>query len=220
MSISELKRQALGHLKGKWGKSLLTVAIYMCITIILSEATSALPYWFNFVEFCVLVFFNLGLISFFLHVIDGAPDVYDLFGQSKILLKGIIVSIVQNLGLNAMSFVMLFYPLIKSSKSDALILGFAALLLILFIVGTIISFVYLLSSFILVEHPELSIAEVLKKSKKMMKGQVIKYILLFCSFIGWLIACIFTFGIGFLWLIPYVQVTLLTFYISLKKKKG
>ena len=38
---------------------------------------------------------------------------------------------------------------------------------------------------------------------------------LFClqlSFIGWAILAVFTLGIGYLWLIPYVQIAIIAFY--------
>ena len=38
---------------------------------------------------------------------------------------------------------------------------------------------------------------------------------LFClqiSFIGWSILCVFTFGIGMLWLTPYIQLAIISFY--------
>ena len=32
------------------------------------------------------------------------------------------------------------------------------------------------------------------------------------SFVGWMILCVFTFGIGFIWLIPYMKTTTTAFY--------
>ncbi|MBP1722034.1 MAG: hypothetical protein H6Q45_646, partial [Deltaproteobacteria bacterium] len=32
------------------------------------------------------------------------------------------------------------------------------------------------------------------------------------SFLGWAVCCIFTFGIGFLWLIPYINLSMVHFY--------
>jgi uncharacterized membrane protein len=36
------------------------------------------------------------------------------------------------------------------------------------------------------------------------------------SFIGWALLCILSLGIGFLWLIPYVNVSLAKFYQDIK----
>ena len=50
----------------------------------------------------------------------------------------------------------------------------------------------------------------------MMYGYKWNYFLLALIFIGWGILSIFTLGIGLLWLIPYIQVTMAKFYDELK----
>jgi uncharacterized membrane protein len=45
-----------------------------------------------------------------------------------------------------------------------------------------------------------------------MKGYKWKFFLLNLSFIGWAFIAIFTLGIGFLWLSPYVATAQATFY--------
>jgi uncharacterized membrane protein len=40
--------------------------------------------------------------------------------------------------------------------------------------------------------------------------------LLSLSFIGWALLCILTLGIGFLWLIPYINVSVAKFYQDIK----
>ena len=61
--------------------------------------------------------------------------------------------------------------------------------------------------------------ESVEESKKMMKGNRGKYVLLQLSFIGWMILSIFTLYIGLLWLTPYMQVAMVCFYESLKDNK-
>jgi uncharacterized membrane protein len=45
-----------------------------------------------------------------------------------------------------------------------------------------------------------------------MKGNKMQLFLLWLSFLGWVLCCIFTFGVGFLWLIPYMTVSMVNFY--------
>ena len=45
-----------------------------------------------------------------------------------------------------------------------------------------------------------------------MRGHKFDYFALQLSFIGWAILACLTFGIGFLWLIPYIQLTSIEFY--------
>ena len=72
--------------------------------------------------------------------------------------------------------------------------------------------------FILNDEPKLSVSKILSKSFDMMEDYVIDYFLLILSFIGWFILGIFTLGILYIWLIPYVTVTCAIFYEKIKKE--
>jgi uncharacterized membrane protein len=58
--------------------------------------------------------------------------------------------------------------------------------------------------------------EAIDKSKKMMDGYKWKYFCLGLRFLGWALLCILTLGIGFLWLMPYMQVSMAKFYDDVK----
>jgi uncharacterized membrane protein len=49
-----------------------------------------------------------------------------------------------------------------------------------------------------------------------MDGNKWKYFCLCCRFIGWALLCILTLGIGFLWLFPYIYVSMAKFYDDVK----
>ena len=84
---------------------------------------------------------------------------------------------------------------------------------LLFIIpGIIMSFSYAMTDYILAEHPEISASEALSWSKEMMEGNRFRLFCLQLSFIGWDILCLFTFGIGNLWLTPYKQAAIAAFY--------
>ena len=53
-----------------------------------------------------------------------------------------------------------------------------------------------------------------------MKGNRWKIILLELSFIGWAILSVFSLGIGYLWLLPYMQVAMVCFYDRLAQPKA
>lgn len=71
--------------------------------------------------------------------------------------------------------------------------------------------------FILYDNNDMHIVEIFKKSTDMIEGHKNDYILLVLSFFGWFILGIFTFGILYLWLVPYMLVTLANFYDKIKK---
>ena len=84
--------------------------------------------------------------------------------------------------------------------------------LLLVIPGIVASYSYAMTGYILAEHPELTAGEAIKRSKEMMSGNRWRLFCLNISFIGWDILCLFTLGIGSLWLNPYKQAATAVFY--------
>ncbi len=84
---------------------------------------------------------------------------------------------------------------------------------LLFIVpGIIAAISYSQVFFIISEDKDIGPMDALKKSREMMDGYKMKYFLMSLTFFGWGILCLFTLGIGFLWLGPYAQVSYANFY--------
>jgi uncharacterized membrane protein len=102
------------------------------------------------------------------------------------------------------------FKIIGASLLQGLFLFLWSLLLI--IPGIIKSLSYSQTFFLLRDHSEYTMFEAITESRKMMNGYKWKYFLLGLSFIGWGILCLFTLGIGFLWLVPYVSTAMATFY--------
>ncbi len=92
--------------------------------------------------------------------------------------------------------------------------------LLLIIPGIIKFFSYAMTIYIAKDHPELGANECIDRSIEMMRGHKTQLFLMFLGFFGLAILCVFTLGIAFLWLIPYIQVCLATFYENLKLEEG
>jgi uncharacterized membrane protein len=88
-------------------------------------------------------------------------------------------------------------------------------LIALAIPSIIASIRYSLTYFIMADNPELTAAEAIKKSSAMMAGNKWKYVCLNCRFIGWMLLCVLTLGVGFLWLTPYLVTSQAHFYEDL-----
>ncbi len=111
-----------------------------------------------------------------------------------------------------------FKNFVNSMVTYLLSLLYILLWTLLFIIpGIIAAFSYSMIFYILADEPELTPSETLKKSKEMMDGYKMDFFLLNLSFIGWAILCLFTFGIGFLWLFPYMQITNAKFYEEVRR---
>ena len=88
--------------------------------------------------------------------------------------------------------------------------------LLLIVPGIIKAYSYSMTPYILVDNPELSVREAIRKSQQMMVGQKFNLFYLQLSFIGWFFLACFTGGIGFLWLVPYYQTAQAAFYQNLR----
>ncbi|HAY89286.1 MAG TPA: hypothetical protein DCY51_07585 [Bacteroidetes bacterium] len=90
--------------------------------------------------------------------------------------------------------------------------------LLLIVPGIIKALAYSQAIFILADEPETKGMDALRKSEAMMKGNKTKYFLMGLLFLLLGIACIFTLGIGFLFLAPVIQVSLAKFYDEVRRK--
>lgn len=89
-------------------------------------------------------------------------------------------------------------------------------MLLLIIPGYIKGIAYSQAMYILAENPEISGTEAIGKSQVLMRGHKMEYFVLQLSFIGWHLLAILTFGLLYIWLIPYMSATNANFYQSIK----
>lgn len=89
--------------------------------------------------------------------------------------------------------------------------------ILLIIPGIIKALGWSLTPFLLYDEPDLSIWQTMKKSQTMMNGYKGKLFLLILSFIGWAILAVFTFGILYIWLYPYMMMSFTLFYDEIRR---
>ena len=110
-----------------------------------------------------------------------------------------------------------FNNFMTSLVAYLLMLLFIILWMILLIIpGIIAAISYSLTFYIIADDETIGAMAAIDKSKMMMDGYKWKYFCLMLRFLGWALLCILTLGIGFLWLIPYIQVTVAKFYDDVK----
>lgn len=80
----------------------------------------------------------------------------------------------------------------------------------------VIALMYSQINLIILDNPELDIIDTMRRSRTMMDGHKWRFFVLELSFLGWIIAGLFTLGIGYLWLTPYIYTTEAAFYCDLK----
>lgn len=111
---------------------------------------------------------------------------------------------------------------LSSSSITSGFLTFLSFILIIVgsIWGTFKAYYYLLAQIVAFDNPNLTSSECVSKSKELMTNNRLKLFYLQFSFIGWAILTALTFGIGVLWLGPYMELATIAFYDSISGKES
>lgn len=89
-------------------------------------------------------------------------------------------------------------------------------MLILWGISIYASLTFSMFLFILVEDREKGLIQALKESRDMMIGNRMRFLGLSLSFLGWICLGMMSFGIGMLWITPYMTCTTIYFYLDLQ----
>ncbi|MCM2980360.1 DUF975 family protein [Niallia circulans] len=205
------KREAREYLKGEWGKAVGLTFLYFILSAgvnlsIEIYASGGFMNWIyqdyapqqatilNTIISLLLIPLSISIVWFYLDIVrektTEISQVFTIYTDVKTMLKLIGTSIMIGI------FTFLWS-------------------LLLLIPGIIKALAYSQTFMLLKDHPEYSVFEAITESRRRMKGYKGKYFLLNLSFIGWGILCLFTLGIGFLWLAPYIYTSNATFYQNL-----
>lgn len=228
MSAKEHRAAARAALSGRWG---LAIAAGLVATAIMGGMSFSFSFPANFENESFYESFNYLSTEEIIAVIAIMVSVFAVIFLIAYVwgsLYGMFSSIIQagycsfNLKLvddEDPAFRNLFS---QFRKSKAIIIAYLLRFLfesigyMLFIVpGIIISYNYALVPFILADNPCVSGKEALKMSREMMYGNRWRLFCLQFSFIGWILLTILSLGIGSIWLTPYQNAALASFYREL-----
>jgi uncharacterized membrane protein len=73
-----------------------------------------------------------------------------------------------------------------------------------------------MTAYIAEDNPELGPKECIDQSQAMMQGHKMELFILDLSYIGWILLGFVSFGIGFLWISPWMEMAHIRFYEELK----
>ena len=204
----DYKNEALKALSGSWPHSLVATIIYLAILSFL-----AMPSYM----------ISLG-ITFPSYISEGSGIIFILIVYPMALGFTNSFRLLYETGDNRLTrnaFSLGFDNWLHNVLGMLLTSVFIVLWSLLFLIpGIIKCFSYAMTPYILIEHPEMSVNKAIDESIYLMDGHKFDYFYLGLSFIGWIILSIMSFGIGFIWLIPYMQTTMAAFYADLKKEKN
>ena len=196
---AELKKYAKSRLRGKWGLAIGSTIIILLIQFTfnfisrLAEDKIALFIFITLVLMVISTVMSIGMCRFSLNYAyeDKNPELKDIFSGFSVILKAIGLSIMVGI-IVIVGTVLLIVP------------------------GIIFSFMFSQCYYILADDNSKSMIQCLKESAAMMKGYKFEYFILSLSFLGWIILSMIPLGIGLLWVIPYMNVTIASFYLKVK----
>ena len=206
MNFKDLKTKAKESLKGHYGEAIKILLINMVIAAICGgivggilgvtgvkeEIMATVLDVVSIIYTCLVGF---GLVSFFLKISRNEEVTWkELFSKTNMFVPYLVITLLVGI------FVFLWS-------------------LLLIIPGIIAALGYSQVYLVKLDNPEMGDFDAIKKSKELMRGHKWEFFLLNLSFIGWIILGAFTFGILYLWLIPYMEVTMCNFYNELVAKK-
>ncbi|MFJ8526584.1 DUF975 family protein [Bacillus sp. NPDC094106] len=242
--ISDLKRAALSSLKGRWGLGVGTTFLHYVIPAV----------GMYFIGILLTLLFGLSFDMIRESSVDYSitgelqtGTISAFFVDSSLYIFLAILCIIYIAAQSVMSYGYYNFTLclaknesttignlfegfkknnlFRSMKLGILQTIFIILWSLLFIIPGIIKFFsYSMAYFILLENPEYTASEAIKKSKEMMKGHKLDLFILWLSFIGWFILGsfigLFTLSIPYLWISPYYNTTVSHFYLTLANREN
>jgi len=187
-SNSELKFMARQQLKGNWGMPILVCLLFSVIIML----PNMIPLVGSIGALIITGPMMLGQVRYFIGLRRGFnPPLGVIFDGFKLFSSALVLNLL-----------MVLFILLWS--------------LLLIIPGIIAALKFSQAFYIMNDNPGIKPMDALRQSKEMMYGYKGRLFMLYLSFIGWALLCVLTFGIGFLWLIPYIQLSAANFYEELR----
>lgn len=226
---TELKASAKAQLLGNYGK-MISAFLLMDLSCglllylagdLLSAPTlvnQVLYYVIELLIYLLLGVFMLGQTRLYMNFVTGRPAALgDLFSgfrsHSEVGIKIMLCYIGILLGC-LIPFFILFavYFTVKSVYLMPLVS--------IFLIGGVIAACVLLLSlsqcyFIALDFPDYQFRQICAMSRRVMKGQRARLFYLYISFVPLMLLSVLSFGLGLLWIYPYMQCTLTNFYFDL-----
>ena len=232
-STKEIKLQAKKALQGHIGTVVLGIlAVYglnMLGTVLstnLFSGTSVLD-WILSEVFMLVVSLIVGIISaglgyMLLNISRGKEfslgDLGYFFRNQpdRVIIAGFVLAVIQLV--TAIPYYYASFTIDPGVTIDSQI-QWLSMTLGLLAVSTLLNFLislpFAMTYYCLADDTELGGIQALKESARMMKGNLWRYVKLNLSFVPLLLLSVFTFYIALFWIIPYMEMSMATFYRDL-----
>lgn len=243
---AQLKNNAKTIMAGKYYATIMALIFYNMLTLFLTNFSSSfsnqivatlkrllglsqttsfmvvLSYFVIFLFTALCSIFKIGICLFFLNIACGQyfgsfdlfNGFYEHFGRSYKLC--LVMT-----GLSTLCFAPVDAALYLYRNGGITVTALELLVVLQLILAAVyIPLSMMLSQvyYITLDYPDLSVPEILKLSCKIMNGKKMEFFKLQLSFLPLFLLTIPTFGLGALWLTPYLNMTNTLFYLDLMKQ--
>lgn len=106
----------------------------------------------------------------------------------------------------------IYFYYTKLSSFSVLIFVLSVLVSVIFCLLVTLNFNF--AAYFLLDYPEMKVAVAYKESRRLMKKNKVRFFYLLCSFLGWGFLILCSFGIATLWISPYMNQTMVVFYLD------
>lgn len=192
MNRAELKSMAKQQIRGKIGILFVISLVIALISGLAGFVLSFIPFGSLAATIIITPAFTLSLVRVYMLVVKGEhPEVSGAFSG--------------------------FDDFWSAFKVIFLVGLFTFLWSLLFIIpGIVKSYSYSMSMYILAENKGKPALECINESKMMTEGHKMDLFVLNLSFIGWMLLGSITLGIAYIWVVPYMEATMINVYNTLK----
>lgn len=234
MTASEIRQEARKCLTGKWGKAALATLIFIVIDYVISFVLNLVPAIGAIASAIISVPLSFGFIVVVMAKLKRGEEIsyieffkngFDKFAKVWQVTLWIFVKMLAPLAVAIVGLFIMLFGFTMSTTSLALSANtttgslFTIIGVVVYMAGIIWaipkSYLYKLALYIINDNPDMFAKEAVEKSADIMNGHRWEFFCLQLSFIGWAFLACFTFGIGMLWLLPYIQVSTVAFYDNL-----
>lgn len=233
-SSSELKAKAKGIMLGKYGTAIsafLTIQLIIFLTqLIVSGFMNTYTILENIIYYCVMFLMQLiaailalGEARLYMNIACNFPySVGDVFfgftaHPDKVIIIQFMILLMEGL---CMAPGTIFYVLYIFLEIPVLMLLGSILSVIGCIGVCLIALSYSQVNYLILDFPQYTPLEIMKLSKKLIKGHKGTLFYLYVSFLPLILLAFLTCCIGYLWVIPYINATNAQFYLELIRVKS
>lgn len=218
---SQLKAISRSALDGNWGLPIaanlllfaISFPIMFSITFFTNTTTTTGTITSEFLTYTVSLFislFSAGITKMTLNISRkqaySMKDMLYVFHHNadRFLIVGLVITVI--------SFITGLPVMVMSMNSNIPVSFIVFFSLFDLIISVIIDLFLGLSIYLLLDNPEMGAIDSMKESIRLMKGNKGRSLYITLSFLPLAFASVFTCYIGFIWLIPYMDMTTANFY--------